>query len=553
MGGDLIFQDATAFSVAKQFVLSFWKAILTATTYNRVIYPKQLFMKSLPMFFFIASLLVAPVSRAQVCNGALLWSDEFDGASLDANKWSYQTGNGCPGLCGWGNSEQEYYTNSANNVYVSNGVLVLKVIKESISSSSFSSGKILTKNHFSHTYGRFEARMRLPKGTGLWPAFWMLPNTNSWPTTGEIDIMEYRGDQTNITQGTLHYGQSYPNNLNDGNSYTFPSGLDLDFHVYAVEWTANDIKWYIDNTLFKTETKNPNSLTPASNSTVWPWTTDFHVILNLAVGGWFTGNPSTANVQLTKPTFEIDYVRVYDLNLSGHTQTAYNGSTYSLPGKIEAENYDNNCRGVYYDINETNLGGQYRADGVDIENCLDAGGGYDVGYSEATEWQEYSVNVATASTFTVAVRVASGGTGSSMHVEVDNVNVTGAIDVANTGGWQTWQTLTSKSFELTAGNHIVRLAYDGANINCNYMEWKDLLNKSFGVSELRAIQVEDFADRILFHNSAGAKVQVFDIAGAQVGCSFVAVDKALQLNKTDLPAGIYLYQLNDKAGRFVVY
>lgn len=139
-----------------------------------------------------------------MCNGALLWSDEFDGSSLDANKWSYQTGNGCPSLCGWGNSEQEYYTNSANNVYISNGVLVLKVIKESISSSSFSSGKVITKNHFSHTYGRFEARMRLPKGRGLWPAFWMLPNTNSWPTTGEIDIMEYRGDQTNITTGALH-------------------------------------------------------------------------------------------------------------------------------------------------------------------------------------------------------------------------------------------------------------------------------------------------------------------------------------------------------------
>jgi hypothetical protein len=140
-----------------------------------------------------------------------------------------------------------------------------------------------------------------------------------------------------------------------------------------------------------------------------------------------------------------------------------------------------------------------------------------------------------------------------MHVEVDNVNVTGAIDVANTGGWQTWKTLISKSFELSAGKHIVRLAYDGANINCNYMEWKDLLNNSYGVSELHAIQVEDFADRILFHNVTGAKVQVFDIAGAQVLCGFVALDDALQLNKTELPAGVYLYQLNDKAGRFVVY
>ncbi len=503
------------------------------------------------LFVLFASLLFF-VARTQTCNGNLLWSDEFDSTALDLNKWTYQSGDGCPSLCQWGNSELEYYTTSTNNTYISAGVLNMKAIKQTVNSSSFTSSKIITKGLYSRTYGRFEARMRLPTGAGLWPAFWMLNVNNTWPTTGEIDIMEYRGDQTTITQGTLHYGSTSPNNQHDGNSYTNSKSLDQDFHIYAVEWTANDIKWYFDSVLYKTETKNPNSLNPASNNVAWPWNSNFYIILNLAVGGWFTGVTTAGNVVLTKPNFEIDYVRVYDMDNSSIAEIAYNGSSDAIPGKIEMENYDIKCGGAYYDSDGLNKGGQYRLDGVDIETCTDVGGGYDVGYSDIGEWMDYTVTVAQTKNYDLDLRLASGGTGTSaLHVEVDGLNVTGSVSVSTSGGWQTWQTYTVKNIPLTQGKHVVRMVFDGTNINSNYMQWKD---PASGIAAYEApIQVEDFAHKILFHETNSAALFIYDVAGVAVKVPVVAGENSLQVNKEDLPAGIYLYRINHQVGKFLVY
>ena len=269
-------------------------------------------MRICAYFLLLVIILIFSQRTYSQCN-QLVWSDEFDGTTVDQTKWVYQTGNGCPNLCGWGNGELENYTSGTNNMSVSNGILTITAKKESSNGSDFSSAKLVTLGKFSRTHGRFEARMRMPKGLGLWPAFWMLSVNNNWPMTGEIDIMEYRGDQPRNDFGTLHYGLVWPDNRYDGNTYTYSADLSTDFHVYAVEWTADDIKWYLDNNLFKTETRNPSSLNPVNNNPnyPWPWTSDFYIILNLAVGGGFAGNPTSAQVQLTKPTFEIDYVRVY--------------------------------------------------------------------------------------------------------------------------------------------------------------------------------------------------------------------------------------------------
>ncbi|ADY53173.1 glycoside hydrolase family 16 [Pseudopedobacter saltans DSM 12145] len=255
----------------------------------------------------------------------LLWADEFDGTSLDTSKWIYETGNGCPSLCGWGNNEKQYYTTATENVKVTNGKLNLTVkYKPNYqgSGSSFTSGKISTATKFSWLYGRFEARIKVPEGLGMWPAFWMLPKDKAyggWPTSGEIDIMEYRGDIQNKIGGTLHYGNGWPNNQNDGTSYYLPTGNFSDqFHVFSVEWEPGIIRFYVDDVLFKTETKTPNSLSPASNNEVkWPWDKDFYILLNFAVGGWYTGNPTTADIingdtNYTR-TMEVDYVRVYGI------------------------------------------------------------------------------------------------------------------------------------------------------------------------------------------------------------------------------------------------
>lgn len=287
-----------------------------------------------------------------------VWADEFGGTAIDANNWSYETGNGCPGLCGWGNNEKEYYTNSSQNINVSGGYLNITAKYSSNyngSGSDFTSGKIVSRNKQDWKYGKFEANVKLPAGLGLWPAVWLLPSNNEyggWPTSGEIDIMEYRGDQTNKVDGTLHYGNGWPNNLHDGNPYTLPSGnFTSAFHLFAVEWEPGEIRWYVDGNLYKTETQSPNTLDPASNNAVnWPWDKDFFMILNLAVGGWYTGDPSTASIingnTSWARTMQVDYVRVYsDLSggafddpISGNTSILKNqsGSNYTISSNAGA-------------------------------------------------------------------------------------------------------------------------------------------------------------------------------------------------------------------------
>jgi beta-glucanase (GH16 family) len=287
-----------------------------------------------------------------------VWSDDFTGSSLNTADWNYDTGTGCPGNCGWGNNEKEYYTNSTQNVSVSGGYLNI-IAKYSAdyagSGYNFTSGKIHTRNKHYWTNGRFEASMKLPAGTGTWPAFWMLPQSSpygGWPTSGEIDVMEFRGDITNKVDGTLHYGNSYPNNQHDGTGYTLSSGnFSSGFHLFAVEWDTNEIRWYVDGILYKTEKKSPNTLNPASNNAVtWPWDNDFYIILNLALGGWYTGDPTDNAVSggssSWTATMQVDYVKVYtDLsggaltgNITGKSSALPNetGMTYSIPSTASA-------------------------------------------------------------------------------------------------------------------------------------------------------------------------------------------------------------------------
>ncbi|MDF2457459.1 MAG: glycoside hydrolase family 16 [Cytophagaceae bacterium] len=416
------------------------------------------------------------------CRGNLVFYDEFNGTTLDGTKWNYDLGNGCPNLCGWGNNEKEYYTNSTQNVNVTGGYLNLTARyspNHLNSGSDFTSGKIHTRNKFDRAYGRFEAKMKLPVGTGLWPAFWLLPTDNdygNWPTSGEIDIMEYRGDRQNIADATVHYGSAWPNNQYDGDHYTLANGtFSGDFHEFAVEWAPGVMRFYVDNVLYKTETQTPNSLNPASNHAVnWPWDKRFYVIFNLALGGWFSGNPSTQDI-LNSTTFpqsvQVDYIRVYDM--SPTVQSPYMGVVASIPGKVEAENYNESCNNglAYNDVDAGNTGNSYRSDWVDIEACTDAGAGYNVGWTAAGEWLNYNVNVTTAGSYNIQARVASEPGGKQMHVELDGVNVSGTINVPATGGWATWQTITINNVNLTAGNKVMRIVFDTDGINCNYVNF----------------------------------------------------------------------------------
>lgn len=234
----------------------------------------------------------------------LIWSDEFDGDALNLDNWSYEIGDGCDrNLCGWGNQELQSY--QEENAVVSDGTLKITARQETIGNSEYTSARLISRGKQDFTYGRMEARIKVPAGQGTWPAFWMLPTDEAyggWPQSGEIDIMEYVGREPNQVLGTIHYGQPWPNNSFTGGSIELEEPVASDFHEFAIEWDEDVIHWFLDGILYSTKT--PEDL----GGERWPFDQDFFFILNQAVGGTLGGavDPSTYPAVL-----EVDYVRVY--------------------------------------------------------------------------------------------------------------------------------------------------------------------------------------------------------------------------------------------------
>lgn len=290
-------------------------------------------MKIFTNFYLLLILFMGNIFNSFGQCPQLVWHDEFDGTSLDLTKWSPQIGNGCDiGLCGWGNNELQYYTDKSTNLQVTGGNLVITARKERIQSNQYTSARIRSLNKGEWTYGRMEARMKLPTGQGIWPAFWMLPTDEvygGWPQSGEIDIMEHLGQTPNTVYGTLHYGQPWPNNKSTGGKYLLPEGgFNEGFHVFAIEWEPNVMRWYVDGILYATKTSA--DLAPEN----WPFNQRFHFLLNLAVGGNWPGNPDATTV--FPQTYTVDYVRVYAAGLpyiTGPDQVLANQTSieYSVP------------------------------------------------------------------------------------------------------------------------------------------------------------------------------------------------------------------------------
>ena len=233
----------------------------------------------------------------------LVMQDEFttDGAPNSA-LWGYDIGTGGSG---WGNNELQYYTDRRENVKVENGYLLITAKKESFQGSGYTSSRLLTKNKFDQQYGRFEARVRLPWGQGLWPAFWMLGadiDSNPWPAAGEIDIMEFRGQEPNVIHGSVH-GPGYSGGNAITKTYTLTNDrFDTGFHVFGIEWGPNYVNYYVDDVLY-------NQITPADVTGEWVFDKPFFIIMNVAVGGTFVGSPT--NETVFPQTMLVDYVRVY--------------------------------------------------------------------------------------------------------------------------------------------------------------------------------------------------------------------------------------------------
>ena len=250
--------------------------------------------------------------RIRACE--LVWADEFDGTELDTSKWEAMLGTGTSyGLpAGWGNNEQQWYLE--DNAALSNGILTLTAKEESQSGYAFTSARLLTRDRVAVRYGRIEARMRLPGGQGLWPAFWMLPQDfvyGGWAASGEIDIMEavnLDASGGNNVVGTLHYGGEFPGNVFTSEWTTVSGSATGEFHEYAIEWDATEIRWYVDDVLFSTKTSwySTSAVYPA------PFNQPFYILLNIAVGGNFPGPPNAGTV--FPVTMDVDYVRVYSGN-----------------------------------------------------------------------------------------------------------------------------------------------------------------------------------------------------------------------------------------------
>ena len=283
-----------------------------------------------------------------VSDWELIWSDEFEGTTIDANKWTHEVN-----CWGGGNNEKQCYTENAENSFVSDGTLKLVALPAAENAElPYTSARIISKNKADFKYGRFEIKAKMPYGQGSFPAFWMMPTDETyggWPKSGEIDILETVNLKTvnddgvveNNVHGTLHYGKEWPNNVHSGTSYSMPDAVNPadDFHVYAIEWQEGEIRWYVDDYLYATQRRSevrynskdePVGLAhqgwfaeyfdavTGELTTHWdnaPFDQKFFMILNNAVGGDWAENTNDLGIDAEAfangQTFEIDYIRAY--------------------------------------------------------------------------------------------------------------------------------------------------------------------------------------------------------------------------------------------------
>lgn len=261
------------------------------------------------LFSILAAwLAIMTLGAAAIRSEEPIWFDEFDGKSLDFTKWECEVN-----AFGGGNQELQLYTDRSKNVRVENGKLIIEAHRDNPGIAGtvrdYSSARIRTKRRGDWKYGRIDVRAKLPQGQGIWPAIWMLPSDEQyggWASSGEIDILEYKGHETNKLYASLHFGEPWPKNKFTTGTYVLPKGnFAQEFHTFSLDWRREKMVWLLDDKPIQTLTEWESAGGPYPA----PFDQPFHLLINLAVGGGFVGSPNDATVFPQK--LEVDFVRVY--------------------------------------------------------------------------------------------------------------------------------------------------------------------------------------------------------------------------------------------------
>jgi beta-glucanase (GH16 family) len=436
----LLFQNTASQTIAKKpkskecNYSGFWPIKTNIILFQFLTKPSQIMKNFLP--FLILPMLFFAGNKAKAQDWQLVWSDEFNnGISAD---WEFEIGTG---EWGWGNNELQYYRRE--NATVHNGILHITAKQENYAGSNYTSARMKTQGRKSWKYGRMEARIALPSFTGSWPAFWMLGESISsigWPACGEIDIME----QVNTAQevhGTIHWDANGTYANYGGSTPTNVSG----FHVYAIEWDASAIRWFLDGVQY-----HEVDISNGANGTS-EFHEEFFILLNMAVGGQWPGY-EVDNGALPA-TMQVDYVRVYE---RGSTPPPPSG--LAIPGRVEAESYS-------------------AMSGIQTEGTTDSGGGENVGWIDSGDWMDYQVNVASSGSYQVDFRVASAPGGGQLELLSGNT-ILATANVPATGGWQNWTTV-SANINLAQGNQTLRVRAASGGFNLNWLDFTQSKTSSF--------------------------------------------------------------------------
>ncbi|MCX8093454.1 MAG: glycoside hydrolase family 16 protein [Candidatus Goldbacteria bacterium] len=231
----------------------------------------------------------------------LIWQDEFNGTDINSSNWSFDIGSL---YGGWGNNELQYYTSRTINAYIENGNLIIQALAENYNGYNYTSARIKSINKIYFKYGKIEARIKLPYGQGIWPAFWMMGKTGTWPACGEIDIMEMIGggiDRDNKCYGTVHWDDNGHKQAGGSISLNWPEIFANDYHVFGVEWNEEKIKWFLDGIKYYEIDITPPTMKELHQ--------EFYILLNVAVGGNWPGAPDMTTSFPQK--MYVDWVRWY--------------------------------------------------------------------------------------------------------------------------------------------------------------------------------------------------------------------------------------------------